>query len=86
MPASVYYEKLLSLGVDGFWDAADVDSLGYILCYLVRDDLLLAVQVLEKKSDDEIASFWYFLHDDPGRDRSASGVISSLACIILLDE
>ena len=65
VPTEIYYEKLLSLGVDGFWDADDVNFLGMHINMLVFQDLPLAVKVLEKKSDDEIVSFWYYLYDGP---------------------
>mgnify|MGYP001803446814 CR=1 FL=1 len=63
VPAAIYYEKLLSLGVGGFWDTDDITFLGMHISQLLYQDIALAVQVLEKKSDDEIASFWYFMYD-----------------------
>ena len=65
VPTEIYYEKLLSLGVDGFWDADDVAFLSMHISVLLYEDLHLSAEVLEKKSDDEIASFWYFLYDGP---------------------
>ena len=68
VPAEIYYEKLLSVGVDGFWDVDDVDHLIRHLRGLTFDNPSLAVEVLDRKSDDAIASFWYCLYDGPYND------------------
>lgn len=66
IPDTIYYEKMIGLGIGGFWDA---DDIGFTQLHL--KDLAffhneeLAMHILDKKTDDEIASFFYFLYDGP---------------------
>jgi len=65
VPDSIYYDKMLSLGIGGFWDADDIGFIKVHSMVLLYEDLELAVNILDKKTDDEIASFWFFLYDGP---------------------
>jgi len=60
-----YYEKLISLGLNGHWDADAVSYLQHCMEKYIEEDLPLTVSTLENYSDKEIKSFWYFLFDGP---------------------
>ena len=84
-----YYEKLVSLGLNGHWDADAVTYLQICMERFIKEDLPLTVSTLENYSDKEIKSFWYFLFDGPhpsetipvdiDKIRSINGRIASLA-------
>lgn len=65
IPAEIYYKKMISVGMGGFWDSDDVSSLSGHLMGLMFQNTELAVKVLENYTDNEIASFWFFLYDGP---------------------
>lgn len=60
-----YYEKLVSLGLKGHWDADAVNYLQHCMEKYIKEDLSLIVSTLENYSNKEIESFWYFLFDGP---------------------
>lgn len=60
-----YYEKMLSVGVGGVWDADEVNYLRRHLTELVVENAKLSLEVLSKKEKKEIRSFWRFLFDGP---------------------
>ena len=60
-----YYEKMLSVGVGGVWDADEVSYLQYHLREIVVENAELSIEVLSKKEEKEIRSFWRFLFDGP---------------------
>lgn len=64
IPPRLYCERMIAIGIGGFWDTKHQD-LQLTLQRLVRQDIQLATFVLEKYTDDEIASFFYFLFDGP---------------------
>ena len=84
-----YYEKLVSLGLNGHWYADGVNYLKHCMERCIKEDLPLTVSTLENYSDKEIKSFWYFLFDSPhpsetipvdiDKIRSINGRIASLA-------
>lgn len=63
--ADEYYEKMLGVGVGGFWDADEVNHLGHHLKEIVTENIKLSVEVLRKKDAKEIMSLWRFLYDGP---------------------
>ena len=65
VPKDIYYRKLISVGTGGFWDSDDITELLLHIMGLVFQDTALSVKILEEKTDDEIASFWFFLYDGP---------------------
>ena len=68
IPAKEYYEKMLSVGVGGTWDADEVTWLQKHLVEMVTANTKLSLEVLERKSEREIRSFWHFLFDGPHPD------------------
>lgn len=60
-----YYEKMLSVGVGGVWDADEVNHLRRHLTEIVVENVRLSIEVLSKKEEKEIRSFWRFLFDGP---------------------
>ena len=68
IPAKEYYEKMLSVGVGGTWDADEVSILQKHLRDLVTENIQLSLEVLERKSEKKIRSFWHFLFDGPHPD------------------
>eukprot|EP01132_Coremiostelium_polycephalum_P005048 gene5048-6283_t len=65
IPSKLYYEKLISLGIGGVWDEQTRYLLVGIRQLVVKKNLPLSIEILEKYTDDEIASFFYFLFDGP---------------------
>ena len=65
IPAEILYDKMLTVGINGFWDADEVSFLQNYIGYLIFDNTPLAIKILNSKSDDQIASFFYFLYDGP---------------------
>lgn len=63
--ADEYYNKMIGVGVGGFWEADDVGALSHHLWKLVPENVALSIKVLEKYEEKEIKSFWYFLYDGP---------------------
>eukprot|EP01132_Coremiostelium_polycephalum_P005883 gene5883-7323_t len=64
VPPELYYERMIAIGIGGFWNSHHKD-LQLTLRRLMYQDIRLAVLTLEKYTDDEIASFFYFLFDGP---------------------
>lgn len=58
-----YYKKLISLGINGHWQADAVNYLQHWTLKKVKENLPLTIATLENYSDEEIKSFWYFLFD-----------------------
>lgn len=65
VPAKEYYEKMLGVGVGGVWDADEVNYLQFHLREMVVENAQLGLEVLSKKEEKEIRSFWRFLFDGP---------------------
>lgn len=65
IPVEEYYEKMIGVGVGGFWDADEVTILQIHLGNIVTENIQLSLEVLERKGEKEIRSFWYFLFDGP---------------------
>ncbi|MHB9147647.1 MAG: hypothetical protein ACYC2U_04405 [Candidatus Amoebophilus sp.] len=63
IPDSIYYEKIVSLAIGGFWDSDEILSLQMQAIGLNNIDLLM--HILNQKTDEEIASFWFFRYDGP---------------------
>ena len=63
--AEEYYEKMLGVGVGGFWEADEVNHLRHHLKEIVTENIKLSVEVLRKKDAKEITSLWYFIYDGP---------------------
>eukprot|EP01132_Coremiostelium_polycephalum_P004022 gene4022-5028_t len=68
IPRDIYCEKIISLCMGGWWDADDISFLQqhlFRICDL--EDFPNFLHILEKRTDDEIASFWFFYYDDIGQ-------------------
>lgn len=63
--AEVYFEKMLGVGVGGFWEADEVNYLRHHLKEIVTENTKLSVEVLRKKDAKEVISLWYFIYDGP---------------------
>jgi hypothetical protein len=61
MPLEIYYRKMISVGIGGFSDGEDWyhHKLG------PTDDNPLYIKLLEERTDDELASIFYFKYDGP---------------------
>ena len=68
IPAEDYYEKMLGVGVGGTWEADEVNYLEIHLREMVTSNTKLSLEVLERKGEMEIRSFWHFLFDGPHPD------------------
>ncbi len=69
VPPAVFYEKLIAIGLGGFWGMEEIDDLQGWLQNMYIENEPLAVRILEKKTDDEIAGFFFFLLDSSIRRR-----------------
>ncbi|WP_044282756.1 hypothetical protein [Candidatus Amoebophilus asiaticus] len=56
IPDSIYYEKIISFLIGGFGGPVSIEEFR-----LVNEELL--VDFLERKTDDEIAGFWFFYYN-----------------------
>ncbi len=65
IPDTIYYEKMISLGIGGFWEADAIEYMRLHLLGLVFQNSSLAIDILKKKTNEEITSFFYFLFDGP---------------------
>lgn len=65
VPAKEYYEKMLSVGIGGVWDADEVNYLRQHIREIVVENVKLSLSVLSKKEEKEIKSIWRFLYDGP---------------------
>ncbi|MCY3713095.1 MAG: hypothetical protein OXH02_07385 [Gemmatimonadetes bacterium] len=65
IPENEYYEKLIGVGIGGFWNADNVGALSHHLWQLIPENITLSIRVLEEYEEKEIRSFWYFLYDGP---------------------
>lgn len=61
----IYYKKMISVGMGGFWDSDSVTFLIWHITGLMFQNTKLATKILSSYTDDEIASFWFFLFDGP---------------------
>jgi len=68
IPIEILYAKIISLGIGGCWDGGAIDGFQQIVCDFVFQRMVLAVSILENKTNDEITSFFYFLFDGPHPD------------------
>jgi len=84
IPEEIFYEKILTLGINGFWDADDVGMMQMCMLHIVFNKTLLVTKILNKKTDDEIASFWFFLFDGPHPD-NYQGNYEDLYEFLLID-
>jgi len=64
IPPKLYYERLIAMGIGGSWHYY-LQDLQLTLCRLLQEDIRLVELILEQYTDDEIASFFYFLFDGP---------------------
>lgn len=60
-----FYKKIISLGINGHWEADAVSFLQHCTAETIKEDLPLTIAILENHSNQEIKSFWYFLFDGP---------------------
>ena len=56
---------MLSVGVEGVWDADEVSYLQYHLREIIVENAKLSIEVLSKKEEKDIRSFCRFLFDGP---------------------
>jgi len=68
IPKEIYYEKMLSAGVGGFYEADDVDAFRMHVTSLFYNEMPLAIKIMKRKRPREIASFFYFLFAGPHPD------------------
>ena len=68
IPEEEYYEKMMDVGIGGIWDADQVNALQGHLVDLVTENIELSLEVLNKKEEKEIVSFWHFLYSGPHPD------------------
>ena len=69
IPPEIFYEKLIDMGVGGFWAMEEIDDLQGWLQNMCAHNKPFAVRLLEKKTDDEITGFFFFLNDTSIRRR-----------------
>jgi hypothetical protein len=60
---SQYYRKLINIGVSGKWDVDVITCFQIVLQEKVFAKPELTFNLLEKKTDEEIKSFFYFFFD-----------------------
>ena len=68
IPEEAYYQKMISMGIGGVWEA---DCIGFLQGHLqgiVRENLFLSMRILAEKSAREVAAFWFFFYDGPHPD------------------
>jgi hypothetical protein len=60
-----YASRIIDLSINGRWYADGVTYFQHGMTARVNEDLGLFCQLLSKRSDGEIKSFWYFYFDGP---------------------
>jgi hypothetical protein len=65
IPNEEYYTKLINLSIGGYWQGDGVNYLNYGLRERVKTDHKLTCELLSKRTNKEIQSFWYFYFDGP---------------------
>lgn len=60
-----FLNKLVKLGIDGRWDADAVNLLQDCILNHIKENLSLAVTLLQQYKDKEVKKFWFFLFDGP---------------------
>jgi hypothetical protein len=65
IPKEFIFPKLIGMGIGGFWSSDIIGELSWRIGCLFDLDPKLFIKTLEKYNDDEIASLWYFIFDEP---------------------
>ncbi len=65
IPDTLYYNKIIRIAIGGHWDADGIDAFQDGLRTHVLNNLDLTLEILEKYSDRNIESFWFFYFDGP---------------------
>lgn len=65
IPKEFFFSKIIGLGIGGFWNADIIGELSWKILKFFDVDSELFIKILEKYNDDEIASLWYFIFDEP---------------------
>ena len=66
--ATEYFNKLIKLGINGYWDADAVNALQDCILSHVNEKPGLTVALLKQFKEKEIRSFWRFIFDHPHPD------------------
>lgn len=80
---TAYYRRILSLGMDGKWDADAVSYLQQVVREHVVANIHLTVYLLRQRSLSDVSNFWYFYFDEP---HPADQIDAILLKIKMLDE
>lgn len=64
VPKDIYYEKFISMCVDGVWQADNMDG-GFGFKQKLLNDTKECCKQLSKRTDEEIKSVFYYLFDEP---------------------
>jgi hypothetical protein len=65
VPPKAYYEKIIDLAIGGKWDADGISEFQHGLHEHFIKDPAFAFGLLQRKSDNDIESFWVFYFDGP---------------------
>jgi len=63
--SSTYIEKLINLGIDGEWEADAIGDMQNLIKQRFNDNNKLFFQLLSKRNEDDIYSFFKFIFDGP---------------------
>ncbi len=63
--SALYFEKLVKVCVNGYWQADGVNDLKFCLFGKLQTNLDDIVSILITKTDEDIIGFWYFYFDGP---------------------
>lgn len=62
---TVYYGKIIGIGIGGLWDADAVNYFQHGLRERVENNVALTIYLLKKLKAADIKSFWFFYFDGP---------------------
>jgi hypothetical protein len=62
---TMYYEKLIKIGLNGFWESDGVGDLQVLIRKKINEDTHLSFKLLSELSQDEVYSFFKFIFDGP---------------------
>ena len=72
IPTDEYYSRLFNICIGGYWEADGVNFLRSVLREKVEANTMLTCELLSKRNDDEIISFWRFYFAGPAPKKSIS--------------
>ncbi|MBX7204457.1 MAG: hypothetical protein K1X81_03435 [Bacteroidia bacterium] len=65
IPKNQYYNRMIDISINGRWYADGVGYFQHAMQEKLKSDTSVFLELLAKRSDKEIKSFWYFYFDGP---------------------